>query len=156
MQFDLLICNIRSRLLVAQCKSKLNNSLLISSLNRNFEKQCVISSLSYYRHKFWNSHQLGKQLLMGGSPGELSKELILQPFRCFTYVTAHSPTFPALHLRHSSFSNPFVALPMSQLILQPFRCFNYVTVHSLTLLSFLLRILIKSLQLTLWFPQHWH
>ena len=46
---------------------------------------------------------------------------------------AHSPTFPSLHLRHnsfsnpsvlyvrhSSFSNPSVASPMSQFILQPF------------------------------------
>ena len=44
-----------------------------------------------------------------------------------------------LHLRHSSYSNPSVALPMSQLILQPFRCFTYVTTHSPTLLSLLLR-----------------
>ena len=51
---------------------------------------------------------------------------------------AHSPTFPSLHLRHNSFSNPFVAVPTSQLILQPFRCFTYVTVHSSTLLSLLL------------------
>ena len=50
---------------------------------------------------------------------------------------AHSPNFPSLHLRRSSFSNPSVALPMSQLILQPFRCFTYVTAHSLTLLSLL-------------------
>ena len=58
--------------------------------------------------------------------------LILQPFRHFTYVTAHyptlptlylhhsssahSPTIPSLHLRHSSFSNPSDALPTSQLI----------------------------------------
>ena len=48
---------------------------------------------------------------------------------------AHSPTFPSLHLRHRSFSKPFVALPTSQLILQPFRCFTYVTAHSPTLLS---------------------
>ena len=33
----------------------------------------------------------------------------------------HSPTFPSLHLRHSTFSNPSVTLPTSQLILQPFR-----------------------------------
>ena len=52
---------------------------------------------------------------------------------------AHSPTFPSLHLRHSSFSNPSVALPTSQLILQPFRYFTYVTDHSPTLLSPLLR-----------------
>ena len=45
-------------------------------------------------------------------------------------VTAHSSTLPSLHLYHSSFSNPFVALPTSQLILQPFRRFIYVTAHS--------------------------
>ena len=61
------------------------------------------------------------------------------PSRHFTYVTAHSPTLPLLHLRHSSFSNPSVALLTSRLILQPFRCFTYVTAHSPTLLSLLLR-----------------
>ena len=89
--------------------------------------------------------------------------LILQPFRRFTYVTAHSPTLPFLHLRHSSFSNPSfasptsqalrsldevteslekdlcslsnlsVTSPTSQLILHHFRCFTYVTAHSPTL-----------------------
>ena len=68
-----------------------------------------------------------------------TSQLILQPFRRFTYVTAHSPTLPLLHLRHSSFSNPSVALPTSQLILQLFHCFTYVTAHSSTLLSLLLR-----------------
>ena len=43
-----------------------------------------------------------------------------------TMSRAHSPTFPSLHLRHNSFSNPSVALPTSQLSLQPFRCFTYV------------------------------
>ena len=33
---------------------------------------------------------------------------------------------PLLQLRHSSFCNPSVALPMAQPILQPFRCFTYV------------------------------
>ena len=41
-------------------------------------------------------------------------ELILQPFRHFTYVTTHSPTLPLLPLRHSSFSNPSFASPTSQ------------------------------------------
>ena len=72
--------------------------------------------------------------------------LILQPFRCFTYVTARFPTIPSLYLRHSSFSRPPVASPTSQLILQPFfpfysqallnlqhfRHFTYVTAHSPT------------------------
>ena len=43
-----------------------------------------------------------------------TSQLILQPFRRFTYVTAHSPTLQLLHLRHSSFSNPFSASPTSQ------------------------------------------
>ena len=45
----------------------------------------------------------------------------------------------SLHLRHSSFSNPSVALPTSRLILQPFWCFTYVTAHSQTHPSLLLR-----------------
>ena len=98
-----------------------------------------------------------------------TSQLILQPFRCFTYVTAlpilqtfrhftyvtahsptlpllylrhssaHSPIFPSLYLRHSSFSNPPVALPTTQVILQPLRCFSYIAVHSPALLSFFLR-----------------
>ena len=59
-------------------------------------------------------------------------QLILQPFRRFTYVTAHSPTLPLLHLCDSSFSNTFIALPTSQLILQPFFCFSYITGSSPT------------------------
>ena len=49
-----------------------------------------------------------------------TSQLILQAFRHFTYVTAHSTTLPSLYLRHNSFSNPSVASPTSQLILQPF------------------------------------
>ena len=74
---------------------------------------------------------------------------IFQPLRRFTYVTAHYPTLPLLHLRYSSFFNPSFASPMSQalhlihlvscpwaeLILQPFHHFTYVTTHSPTLLS---------------------
>ena len=44
---------------------------------------------------------------------------------------AHSPTFPYLHLRHSSLSNPSVASPTSQFIFQPFFRFSYVTSSSL-------------------------
>ena len=43
-----------------------------------------------------------------------TSQLILQPFRLFTYVTDHSPTLLLLHLRHSSFSDPSFACPMSQ------------------------------------------
>ena len=62
----------------------------------------------------------------------------IQAFSRFTYVIAHSPTLPSLYLRHSSFSNPSVALPTSQLILQTFRRFTYVTAHFPILLSLLL------------------
>ena len=44
----------------------------------------------------------------------LTSQLILQPYRRFTYVTAHSPTLPFLHLRQSSLSNPSFASPTSQ------------------------------------------
>ena len=43
-----------------------------------------------------------------------TSQLILQPFRRFTYVTVHSQTLLLLHLRHSSFSNPSFAYPTSQ------------------------------------------
>ena len=33
-----------------------------------------------------------------------ASQLILQPFRCFTYVTAHSPTLLLLLLRHKLFT----------------------------------------------------
>ena len=60
-----------------------------------------------------------------------TSQLILQPFRRFTYVTVHSPTLPLLHVRSCSFSNSSFASPMSQLILQPFFYFSYVTSSSL-------------------------
>ena len=59
--------------------------------------------------------------------------------RAHSPVHSDSPRFPSLHLLHSSFSNPSLALPTSQLILQPFRCFTYITAHSATLLLLLLR-----------------
>ena len=48
-----------------------------------------------------------------------TSQLILQPFRRFTYVTAHSTSLPLLHLRH--------------------RHFTYVTAHSPTLPPLYLR-----------------
>ena len=45
--------------------------------------------------------------------------------------SAHSPTFPSLHLRHNSFPNPSIALLTSQFILQPFFHLFYVTSSSL-------------------------
>ena len=70
-----------------------------------------------------------------------TSQLILQPFRCFTYVTVHSPTFFFLSYFTSSslnspgelISNLSVTSPTSQLIIQPFRCFTYITAHSPTI-----------------------
>ena len=42
-----------------------------------------------------------------------ASQLILQTFRCFTYLTAHSLNLPLFHLRHSSFYNPSFASPTS-------------------------------------------
>ena len=76
-----------------------------------------------------------------------SKQKIVAMTYAPTHVTmssAHYPTFPSLHLRHSSFTNASVAFTMSQLILQPFRCFTYVTVHSPTLPLLLLRLIFQT------------
>ena len=102
--------------------------------------------------KWWNSHfiLLGLVEGIGGSPGDiteepLTKEMQNKAWRMSCDVgeaierleneqsSAHSPTLLLLYLCHSLFSNPSVALSMSQLILQPFHCFTYVTAHSPTL-----------------------
>ena len=70
--------------------------------------------------------------------------LILQPFRRFTYVTAHSPTLPLHHLRHSSFSNPSFASPTSQALHLSHRLFTYITGSSLTSQALHLRHLASS------------
>ena len=79
-------------------------------------------------------HSNPNNMALSAFPEKIA-ELILQPFRHFTYVTAHSPIVPSLYLHRSSFSNHFVASPTSQLILQPFCRFSYVTSSSLTYLA---------------------
>ena len=44
--------------------------------------------------------------------GEMTERLKIE--QSFTYDTAHSPTLPLLHQRHSSFSKPSFASPTSQ------------------------------------------
>ena len=61
--------------------------------------------------------------VIGTSP---TSQLILQTFRRFTYSTAHSKALALLHLRIGT-------SPTSQFIQQPFRRFIYATVHSTTL-----------------------
>ena len=79
---------------------------------------------------------LGYNSLSNPSVALPMSQLILQPFRCFTYVAVHSPTLLSLLLRHKvcSFPNFSITSPTSQLIIQPFRRFTYVTAHSPTLL----------------------
>ena len=66
-----------------------------------------------------------------------TSQLILQQFRRFTYVTAHSTALPLLHLRHLANRPCPYEWRMSQcLILQPLHRFTYVTAHSPTLRRF--------------------
>ena len=105
---------------------------------------CILSGvLAFCIQSISYKIKMAQSVSMGGSPGELSEELvtqekrkkswrmkcdvisptsqlILQPFRRFTYVTAHSSILPLLHLRHSSFSTLLS-------LLRRHRLFTYVT-----------------------------
>ena len=99
----------------------------------------LVASSGVSRISFWG----GGVWLTGGSPGNIGEvhvalvkrqkgwrtsydvdeategleneqSLLPNPFRRFTYVTAHSITLTSLHLNHSSFLNPSIASPMSQ------------------------------------------
>ena len=93
-------------------------------------------------NELWHRWSDGKVWRMSCDVGEVTERFgewadgrageWAEPFRHFTYVTAHSPTLPSLYLRHNSFSNSSVASPTSQFILQPFFRFSYVTGSSLT------------------------
>ena len=77
---------------------------------------CSVHSKLYHRPHFtvsgsWKRVSIFNRCNYATLPLAL---LILQPLRRFTYVTAHSPTLPLLHLRHSSISNPSFAYPTSQ------------------------------------------
>ena len=75
--------------------------------------------LRHLRHNSLSNHSIALPTSQLCSFSNLSvtsptSQLIVQSFRRFTYVTAHSPTLPLLHLCHSSFSNPSFAFPTSQ------------------------------------------
>ena len=88
----------------------------------------VGEAMEVLENDFWRRWSDGKDWRISCDVGEVTERLenehahsptflsqpIIQPFRRFTYVTAHSPTLPLLHLRHSSFSNPPFAFPTSQ------------------------------------------
>ena len=141
-------------------------SLFLPSLRNKFKTKVVLSKLKIWDSHHYvqesvlflqkHSHSLKLQYLFRAHvifqfthkqrravrfvQGNVVKKLTpKKPDSGYSHSRAHSPTFPSLHLRHSSFSNPSVALPTSQLILQPFRCFTYVITCSPTLLSLLLR-----------------
>ena len=59
------------------------------------------------------TERLENELCSNLSVTSPTSQLILQPFRRFIYVTAHSATLPLLHVRYSSFSNPSFASPTS-------------------------------------------
>ena len=66
-------------------------------------------------------------------------QLIPQPFRCFTYVTAHSPTLLSLLLRYRLFAYVTWRAAHGPFMIQRFRHLTYVTAHSPTLPSLYLR-----------------
>ena len=72
------------------------HSIILQSFNKNlmcFQQLHIITTISEeYRTKY------RVQLC------NTTSQLILQPFRCFTYVTAHSPTLLSLLLRHRLFT----------------------------------------------------
>ena len=87
-------------------------------------------------NKLWRRWNYGKQSSFSNlSVSSPTSQLILQHFRCFTYVTVQSPTLLSLLLRHKliTLTSP------GELILQTFRQFTYVTAHSPTLPSLYLR-----------------
>ena len=61
----------------------------------------------------FTSPQIMHQPFSSISNPSRTSQLSLQHFRSFNNVTAHFPNLQSLHLRHSSFSNPFVVSPTS-------------------------------------------
>ena len=104
--------------------SKFNSPLSgrVDALGLHFQ---TLPSLHLRHTSFYNS-----------SVASPTSHLILQFFRRFTYVTAHSTNLLSLHLRHRSYYNSSVASPTSQHILQPFRRLAYVTAQSTNLPRF--------------------
>ena len=109
---------------------------VLKLLQKNFE--CSASKPNAHG-TFWNLH-IKINFKMNISETNRSTDVKMS--------SAHSPTFPSLHVRHSAFSNPSslylrhswfsnpsVASPTSQLIPQPVFRFSYVTCSSLTSLG---------------------
>ena len=80
-----------------------SSSQTIPSLHLRHSSFSTFPSL-YLRHSSFSNPSVASPM----------SQLILQPLRHFTYVTAHSPTLPLLHQRHISFSNSSFASLTSQ------------------------------------------
>ena len=65
-------------------------------------------------NELWRRWSGGTASISNSYIASPTSQLILQPFRRFIYVTAHSPTLLTLHLRHSSLYKPSVSSPTSQ------------------------------------------
>ena len=117
---------------VGEVTERLENKLC--SFSKSFRHFTYVTAHSptlptlYLRHNSFSNPSVASptsQFILQRSFSNLSitsptSQLTLQPFHRFTYATAHSPTLRLLHLRHSSFSNPF-------LLLVRHRLFSYVT-----------------------------
>ena len=99
----------------------------------SFSKPYVTSPTSQFilQPFFRFSYVTISSLNSPGEPPMPGSDKCLYLFFLLTHFTAHSPTFPSLHLRHNSFYNPSVTSPTSQFILQPFFRFSCVTSCSL-------------------------
>ena len=117
---------------VGNAKEGLENELRRRWSNGRFGEWAPLFPSLHLRHRSFSNPSVAlptSQLISNLSFALTSSQalLILQFFRHFTDVTAHSPTLPSLYLHHSSFPNPSVASPTSQLILQPFIRSDFVT-----------------------------
>ena len=123
---------------ILQVRERLENELCYVTAHSPSEGK--VGEWALLRHSAFSKWRKGWRM------SSATSQLILQPFRCFTYATAHSVTLFSLFLRHrlcsfckisvpsptsQSFSNSSVASPSSHLILQPFFHFSYVTSSSL-------------------------
>ena len=95
------------------------DGIVTSQVYLNMLHQSYLSYIHFIEMRNFTSNRMVHHRMVQSSFSKLSVtspklQLILQPFRRFTYITAHSPTLPLLHLRHSSFSNPSFSSPKSQ------------------------------------------
>ena len=114
-----------------------------STIEERNTEQLILNIIIFCLYYLFKNNWIRVVFIMGGSPGDKlcsfcnisvtspTSQLILQPFRRFTYVTVHSPTLPLLHIRHSSFSNPSFASPTSQALhlIHLAKKFSLVKIH---------------------------